>query len=350
MSATDPNVRGQSPDRSANAEAELVYGWIVRHGPMPLPAPARLSGLDLTAEQIRAAVDALGAMRLLEPTAEGDQVRAASPRAATAALIGDREVRLLEQEAELLRQRRELAELQREITAFGPAYHQSRGSQADTEVMRTLEDEHAVRAQVAMATSECHSEVMTCQPAAGHDAVLSDTLPRDLALLGRGVRVRTLYQHTARFDRATLAYAAAMVKAGSEVRAAQELPPLMVIVDQTTAFLPRGSGGGGALMVSEPSVVRAFCSVFELVWRTAKPFRRTAPPAGDAIDETDSAILRMLAEGLTDRAIGVRLGLSERTCRDHVRKLYEKIGARSRFQAGVIAAEKGLLDQPPWTG
>ncbi|WP_330315431.1 LuxR C-terminal-related transcriptional regulator (plasmid) [Streptomyces sp. NBC_00523] len=53
------------------------------------------------------------------------------------------------------------------------------------------------------------------------------------------------------------------------------------------------------------------------------------------------AIVRMLIQGLEDRAIARRMGISLRTCQRDVSDIMDTIGARSRLQAGFIN-EMGL--------
>ena len=55
------------------------------------------------------------------------------------------------------------------------------------------------------------------------------------------------------------------------------------------------------------------------------------------------SILSGLSAGLTDEAIAGRLGISVRTCRRHVATLFQVLGATSRFQAGVLAAQRGWV-------
>jgi DNA-binding CsgD family transcriptional regulator len=48
--------------------------------------------------------------------------------------------------------------------------------------------------------------------------------------------------------------------------------------------------------------------------------------------------LRELALGYTDEVAAARLGMSRRTLRRRVREAMDKLGARSRFQMGVLYA------------
>ena len=50
-----------------------------------------------------------------------------------------------------------------------------------------------------------------------------------------------------------------------------------------------------------------------------------------------------MASGATDDAISRRLGLSRRTVVRRAARLLERLGASTRFQAGVQAAHRGWL-------
>ena len=60
-------------------------------------------------------------------------------------------------------------------------------------------------------------------------------------------------------------------------------------------------------------------------------------------------MLRLLAEGLTNRQIAERLVLSENTVIRHVANVFAKLGVKSRSAAVAIGAERGLLaaSEPP---
>ncbi len=54
-------------------------------------------------------------------------------------------------------------------------------------------------------------------------------------------------------------------------------------------------------------------------------------------------ILRMLSEGLANRAIGAQLEISEHTAKFHVGQILAKLGAESRTEAVTIAIRRGLI-------
>jgi DNA-binding NarL/FixJ family response regulator len=54
-------------------------------------------------------------------------------------------------------------------------------------------------------------------------------------------------------------------------------------------------------------------------------------------------VLRLVARGSTNRAIGAELGLSERTVDRHVSNIFGKLGVSSRAAATALAYEAQLL-------
>jgi DNA-binding NarL/FixJ family response regulator len=55
-------------------------------------------------------------------------------------------------------------------------------------------------------------------------------------------------------------------------------------------------------------------------------------------------ILKMLATGLANKQIAYQLKISEKTVRNHVSNMYEKLGIYDRAQAVLYAVRKGLVE------
>jgi len=68
---------------------------------------------------------------------------------------------------------------------------------------------------------------------------------------------------------------------------------------------------------------------------------RQVPPPELSIRE--QTVLRMLADGLTNREVAERLGLSPHTVKDHTSALYKRLGATNRANAVALARELRLL-------
>jgi DNA-binding NarL/FixJ family response regulator len=54
-------------------------------------------------------------------------------------------------------------------------------------------------------------------------------------------------------------------------------------------------------------------------------------------------IVKMMAEGLRNRAIGDRLGISEGTVKVHLHNIYEKLGLDGRLELVLYAKQKGVI-------
>jgi DNA-binding CsgD family transcriptional regulator len=63
----------------------------------------------------------------------------------------------------------------------------------------------------------------------------------------------------------------------------------------------------------------------------------------DGLTDREVEVLRLLAEGLSNRAIGERLYISTNTAANHVRSILIKTGAANRTQAAMYAADHELL-------
>jgi HD-GYP domain-containing protein (c-di-GMP phosphodiesterase class II) len=87
----------------------------------------------------------------------------------------------------------------------------------------------------------------------------------------------------------------------------------------------------------DPECVRA---VIEAAGQRV-PRGRTAWPAD--LSDREVEVLRLLARGLSNRAIGATLYISSRTAEHHVQHIYTKIGASTRAAAAMFAMEHGLL-------
>lgn len=63
-----------------------------------------------------------------------------------------------------------------------------------------------------------------------------------------------------------------------------------------------------------------------------------------ALAPRELEIVTLLAEGLADKQIAARLGLSESTVKGYLRSAYDKLGASDRAQAVAIALRGHLID------
>jgi DNA-binding CsgD family transcriptional regulator len=128
------------------------------------------------------------------------------------------------------------------------------------------------------------------------------------------------------------------------------VPPLQaLLVDGVTGLVVAESAvGRRASLIREPDVLHTLRTLFESVWCHAVPANERI-----VFGDRDRAVLARqilgaLRAGVTDEVAARELTISVRTYRRHVAEIMTLLGASSRFQAGVRAAEVGLL--PTATG
>ncbi len=113
------------------------------------------------------------------------------------------------------------------------------------------------------------------------------------------------------------------------------------------------AGGAGLLLKSSQlgaleSAVRDVASggvVFdpELLPEIFDRLTGRLPVRGAELTARERETLDLLAEGATTEEIGARLGVSRNTTRNHVQRVLEKLGARSKLEAVAVARREGLL-------
>ena len=72
---------------------------------------------------------------------------------------------------------------------------------------------------------------------------------------------------------------------------------------------------------------------------------QSPPLAGHPFSPREYQVLGLAAEGLTNKEIAYRLGISERTVQFHVNSIFNKTGTNSRTEAVVLALKSGWITQ-----
>lgn len=109
---------------------------------------------------------------------------------------------------------------------------------------------------------------------------------------------------------------------------------------------PVGVSGGetNVARVHNHEVVQFFLDLFDYLWDTATPLEGAESGYTNVADDLQRAIAALTAKGYTDEVVARRLGMSVRTCRRHIAALMRDLDSVSRFQAGVQAAHRSLVN------
>ncbi|MFE4264273.1 LuxR C-terminal-related transcriptional regulator [Streptomyces sp. NPDC056883] len=291
--------------------------------------------------EVRAGLDRLIDLELLQPSRDvPGALRAVSPDVGLEMILRRQEAEVLRRQEELARSKEAVARMVAGLAAARP--------EPEVDAFERLVGLDAIQDRLRELTRDLREECLSIMPGgAQSQGALDASRPLDEVLLARGVVMRTLYQDSARNDPATHAYARWMTDLGGEVRTSPIVPPRLLVVDRTTALVPVDpeNSRAGALCTTSPGMVNSLVSLFERAWQAAVPLGADTRSRADdeELNATERELLKLLAGGLTDEAAGKRLGLSLRTVRRQMSGLMERLGASSRFEAGLEAGRRGWL-------
>jgi two-component system, NarL family, response regulator DevR len=139
----------------------------------------------------------------------------------------------------------------------------------------------------------------------------------------------------------------------------QRLPGLRVLVltsysDQDALQSAVRAGASGFLLkqVRGPVLIAAVRTVATggTLFDEVAPARPSATPVVGSerlgmLTDQERTVLRLIGEGLTNRQIGARMGLAEKTVKNYTSHVLAKLGLERRTQAAILATQ--LRDRPP---
>jgi two-component system, NarL family, response regulator YdfI len=113
------------------------------------------------------------------------------------------------------------------------------------------------------------------------------------------------------------------------------------------ALLPRESSAAeiysaiqaanGGMVLLDPEIVR------DLVTRGRPDRTETTLETVEELTPREIEVLRMMAEGLGNKEIAARLGISDHTVKFHISSILAKVGASSRTEAVTLGIRMGLI-------
>jgi hypothetical protein len=332
-------VTGQEGDVASHEAEEralfetdgtALYGEIVAAGGLAATDPRLAEGGEL-----RPAIDLLERLGLARLSTDGETWEAEDPATAQSRIVGP----LSTEGARLLT---ESADWTAAFTGVAQAWRRApqRGTSDQFLYLRHPE----INPYIGGLMNECEEEVLVAQPQALRDPrAIPQAVLRDTALLERGARVRTLYQHSARRSAITRKYVATITERGAQVRTLDEFFNRMIVIDRRVALIPSKDDDKVALVIREPSAVAYLVDIFERAWERGRLFTsQESTTMRDIASEQRAMTLRMLIEGYSDPVSAKRLGVSPRTYAAYVADLKDEFEAETRFQLGY---ELGRLHQ-----
>ncbi|QTD43970.1 response regulator transcription factor [Ottowia testudinis] len=149
----------------------------------------------------------------------------------------------------------------------------------------------------------------------------------------------------------------------AELRAAHPDLPIMVISsfsDEATIFAALRVGASGYVLKERDDVEVALAIRSALRGGApidpfiARRILQQLPPPSAGNDQAlktdatpltprESEILRLVAQGLSNRAIAAQLGIAVTTVESHAKRIYQKLAVESRTQAIRVARKNGMI-------
>lgn len=313
--------------------SEAVYRAMLENSDADLDVLAVALGVPGT--EVREALDRLVELSLVTVRSPGRLYVPVNPDVALDALLSLEQAELSRRERQLLEARAELSRLVRN----------SDDKVSPVREVRRIDDLDRVVEVLRELTARCYQEALNVLPGEPAPDVLADAAEHDLAMLERGVRLRTLHTRRQLDNPPMLEYMRLMRRGGGQIRIADTLPHRLLIFDRTVSFLPVDPRrpAVGALVVREPAITANLVMLFESLWAGAQELEEAVEAAVPAASELDRSVLMLMSSGVKDEAAARQLGISDRTYRRHVADILVRLGASSRFQAGVEAVRRGWL-------
>lgn len=119
----------------------------------------------------------------------------------------------------------------------------------------------------------------------------------------------------------------------------------LLCADLTPGLAERAVGVGAVACLSKERDMESMTAVLRGLFAGETVFD-VAPPntTGNGISEHRLRIIRLAAQGLSNKEIARELGIAERTVKDHWSVILDRLGAGNRIQAIRQARAQGLID------
>lgn len=139
-----------------------------------------------------------------------------------------------------------------------------------------------------------------------------------------------------------------------EAEGGEALPMVLIAETPAEARLAEPGGAPRAWLLRDATAAQLAAAVHGVLARTVVldpaiaaglvargPSHEEGPV--ESLTEREREVLRLIADGLPNKAIALELGISEHTVKFHVGAVLSKLGAHSRAEAVATAARSGVL-------
>jgi DNA-binding CsgD family transcriptional regulator len=117
-------------------------------------------------------------------------------------------------------------------------------------------------------------------------------------------------------------------------------------IDRRTCIVPRPGGiRSSALILDDPALPAVMSDLLTQLHAQGSDYSAGQPRALQ-LSAVHQRVVVLLARGYRDEEIAMTLGISVRTVRRYIAQLAAELGARTRFQAALLAANEGLVGGP----
>ncbi len=141
-------------------------------------------------------------------------------------------------------------------------------------------------------------------------------------------------------------------------KAKEEMPNLEIMAhtvfeDRDRVFSAIKAGASGYILKgsSPREIIEAIHALYKggapmspkIARKIIHEFQEDTPSTEFLLTSRETEIVKLIEEGLTYKEIGERLGISTHTVHTHIKNIYEKLQAKNRNEAIVMARKKGII-------
>jgi Bacterial regulatory proteins, luxR family len=243
---------------------------------------------------------------------------------------------------------------ERAVPELMAAFWQGRPEPESVHFIDVVTDEHSITERWYQLQRAAQREVrgFDCPP---YFADPADPDPIELERLAEGVSYRVIYADEVLQVPGRWPDLEVGIAAGEQARTTHQLPVKLTLFDDFAATLPVAGRTDGAcegshvvIVVHRSPLLDALSALFEVYWDHAVPLTPEADTSSTTprlTADDDARLVRLLAAGLGNETIGRALGVSSSTVQRRVHELMERLGARTRFQAGLMLGRMGSTSQ-----